>query len=184
MSAAQAGSETFRTYSIDAAHTSAAFVIRHMMISKVRGHFNVVAGTIELPASGNVPSRVEAVIEVASIDTREPARDTHLKSADFFDIETFPKITFNSTRIEGREELFRVHGDLTIHGTTREVAFETTFEGMGTDPWGKQRVGYEAHTTISRKDFGLNWNQALETGGVLVGDEVRIELSVEAIAQV
>jgi polyisoprenoid-binding protein YceI len=173
-----------RTYSIDAAHTSAAFVIRHMMIAKVRGHFNVIRGTIELPPSGNVPTRIEAIIEVASIDTREPARDTHLKSPDFFDVERFPQIVFRSTHIEGEGELFRVHGDLTIHGTTRAVCFETTFEGVGTDPWGKQRIGYEAHTTISRKDFGLNWSQALETGGVLVGDEVRVELSVEAIAQV
>jgi polyisoprenoid-binding protein YceI len=172
-----------RTYAIDPAHTTTAFVVRHMMIAKVRGHFNAVTGSIVLGPAGNVPASIEATVDVASIDTREPQRDGHLKSADFLDAEKFPQLTFRSTRIEGSGDAFRVYGDLTIHGTTREVAFETTFEGAGTDPWGNARVGYEATAKISRKDFGLNWNQALETGGVLVGDEVRIELSVEATAQ-
>jgi polyisoprenoid-binding protein YceI len=183
MAVAETPNQASRSYAIDPAHSSVAFIARHMMIAKVRGHFNAVTGTIELASSGNVPTRIEAAVEAASIDTREPKRDGHLKSADFFDVEKFPQLTFRSTRIEGREPSFRVYGDLTIHGTTREVTFETTFEGAGPDPWGKQRVGYEARAKISRADFGLNWNQALETGGVLVGDEIQIELSVEATAQ-
>lgn len=183
MTTAQSPTQASRVHSIDPAHTSAAFVVRHMMIAKVRGHFNAVSGTIELPPSSNVPTRIEAAIDVASIDTREPQRDTHLKSPDFFDVQTFPQLTFRSTRIEGSEDSLRVFGDLTIRGTTRPVVFEGTFEGAATDPWGNQRVGYEAHAKINRKDFGLGWNQALETGGVVVGDEVRIELSVEAVAQ-
>jgi polyisoprenoid-binding protein YceI len=173
---------TARTYAIDPAHTTTAFIVRHMMIAKVRGHFNAVTGTIVLGA-GNVPESIEASIDVASIDTREPQRDGHLKSADFFDAEKFPQITFRSLRVEGSGTSFKVFGDLTIHGTTREVVLDTTFEGAGTDPWGNARVGFEATTKISRADFGLAWNQALETGGVLVGDEVKIELSVEATAQ-
>jgi polyisoprenoid-binding protein YceI len=183
MSAAPSSTETGRVYAIDPAHTSAAFVVRHMMISKVRGHFNSVAGTIELPPEGNVPLRLEATIDVASIDTREPQRDAHLKSADFLDAETYPQISFRSLRIEGTEDSFRIHGDLTIHGTTHEVVLDATFEGAANDPYGNKRVGYEAVTKINRKDFGLSWNQALETGGALIGDEVRIELTVEAIAQ-
>jgi polyisoprenoid-binding protein YceI len=178
-----ASTSTARAYSIDPAHSTAAFVVRHMMIAKVRGHFNAISGSIALPASGNVPTAIEATIEAASIDTRVEQRDTHLKSAEFFDVEKHPQLTFRSTRIEGGGDSFRVIGDLTIHGTTREVVFETTFEGTGKDPWGNTRVGYEAHATISRKDFGLSWNQTLETGGVLIGDDVKIELSIEAIAQ-
>ena len=174
---------TTLTYVIDPAHTTVAFVIRHMMIARVRGHFNGVSGAIELSAGSKLPSRVDATIETASIDTREAQRDAHLKSPDFFDAATSPHITFHSTRIEGDGVSFRVFGDLTIRGTTREVSLKATFEGAGTDPWGNERIGFEAHATINRRDFGLGWNQALETGGVLVGDEVRIELSVEAIAQ-
>jgi polyisoprenoid-binding protein YceI len=180
---AQNSTQTSRTYAVDPAHTTAAFIVRHMMIAKVRGSFNAVSGSIELPATGNVPVRVEAVVETDSVDTREPQRDGHLKSPDFFHAEQFPQLTFRSTQIEGTEESFRVSGDLTIHGVTRPIVFEATFEGAGTDPWGSARLGYEAHAKISRKDFGMNFNQALETGGVLVGDEVRIELNVEAIAQ-
>jgi len=182
MSITETSAQT-RTYALDPAHSSVAFVVRHMMIAKVRGHFNTVSGTIELPPAGHVPARIQASVDVASIDTREPQRDGHLKSPDFFDAETYPQLTFRSARIAGAEESFRIFGDLTIHGTTREVVFEAAFEGTGTDPWGNERLGYEARATINRKDFGLNWNQALETGGVLVGDEVRIELSIEAIAQ-
>ena len=183
MSSAPSSTQTGRTYVIDATHTSAAFVVRHMMISKVRGHFTAVTGTIELAPDGNVPVRVEAEIDVASIDTREAQRDGHLKSADFFDAEHYPKITFRSLRITGSEDAFHLEGDLTIRGTTHPVDFEASFEGAVADPYGNQRVGYEAHTKISRKDFGLSCNQALETGGAVVGDEVRIELTVEAIAQ-
>lgn len=175
--------ESTRGYAIDAAHTTVEFVVRHMMISKVRGRFTAVTGTIQVPEGGSAPLFVEVTIDAASIATGEPQRDGHLASADFLDAEKYPQITFRSTRVEGDGESFRVHGDLTIHGTTRPVVLDTTFEGRGTDPWGNGRIGYEARTVISRKEFGLTWNQALETGGVLVGDEVKIEISVEAIAQ-
>jgi polyisoprenoid-binding protein YceI len=167
---------------IDPAHTTVEFVVRHMMIAKVRGRFTGVQGTIDVPPGSNVPTAVDVTIETASIDTREEQRDAHLRSADFFDAATYPQITFHSTAIEGSGDAFTVRGDLTIHGVTREIALDTTFEGRGVDPWGNDRIGYEAHGKLSRKDFGLNWNQSLEAGGVLVGDEVKIELSVEAIA--
>ena len=124
-------------------------------------------------------------IDAGSIDTRDANRDAHLKSPDFFDVATYPALTFKSTRTEGSGEEFTIYGDLTMHGVTKEVALETTFDGRGGDPWGNQRVGYEARTKISRKDFGLEWNQALETGGGggAVGDEIKIELNVEAVAQ-
>ena len=170
-------------YDIDPAHTTAEFVVRHMMIAKVRGRFTKVTGSLEVPANATVPTSIAAEIDPSSIDTREEQRDTHLKSADFLDAEKYPAITFKSTRFEGSGDAFTTYGDLTIHGVTREIALETTFEGRGSDPWGNQRIGYEAHGKISRKDFGLTWNQGLETGGVLVGDEVKIELNVEAIAQ-
>jgi polyisoprenoid-binding protein YceI len=131
-----------------------------------------------------VPAAASVRIDVASIDTREPQRDAHLRSADFFDIEKFGEITFESTRVEGDEERFTMYGDLTIHGVTREVALEGTLDGRGKDPWGGERVAYEAHAKISRKDFGLTWNQVLEAGGVAVSDDVRIELNVEAVLSV
>jgi polyisoprenoid-binding protein YceI len=169
-------------YAIDPAHTTVEFIVRHLMITKVRGRFAGVAGTIELEGS-DVPRAIEAHIDAATIDTREEQRDTHLRSADFFEVETYPALEFVSTRIEGEPGDFTVHGNLTIHGVTRKIALKAQFEGRGADPWGGQRIGYSAYATINRKDFGLTWNTALETGGVMVGDEVRIELNVEAILQ-
>ncbi|HVN69051.1 MAG TPA: YceI family protein [Candidatus Binatia bacterium] len=171
------------TYAIDPAHTTVEFVVRHLMITKVRGRFGGVAGSIEIPAGSDVPSAVAARIDATTIDTREPQRDAHLKSADFFEVEKYPEIEFVSTRIEGDPGDFTVHGNLTIHGVTREVALEAAFEGRSPDPWGGQRIGYSASTTINRKDFGLTWNAALETGGVVVGDDIRIELEVQAVLQ-
>jgi polyisoprenoid-binding protein YceI len=175
--------QTAKAYAIDPSHTTAEFVVRHLMISKVRGRFTSITGAIEVPEGNNVPVSVDVTIDAGSIDTREPQRDAHLKSADFLDAEKFANVTFKSTGFEGSGDAFKVRGELTIHGVTREVVLDTTFEGRSTDPWGNDRIGYEAHTKISRKDFGLEWNQALETGGVVVGDEVKIELNVEAIAQ-
>jgi len=172
-----------RTYTLDPAHTNVEFVVRHLMITKVRGRFTKLSGIITLAPESHVPARVEAAIEAASIDTREAQRDDHLRSADFLEAERYPQLTFASSRIEGDERSFRIFGTLTIRGVSRPVAFDASFEGRVNDPWGNERVGYAAHTTINRKDFGLTWNQALETGGVVVGDEVRIELNVEAIAQ-
>lgn len=168
-------------YAIDAAHSTTEFIVRHLMISKVRGRFSGVSGTIEFAGEGDVPSAVRATIDATTIDTREPQRDAHLKSSDFFDVEKFPALEFVSTSIEGDRHDFTINGDLTIHGVTRPVALKGSYEGRGPDPWGGQRVGYSAATTINRKDFGLTYNAALETGGVMVGDEVRIELNVEGV---
>lgn len=170
-------------YSLDPSHSSVEFVVKHLMISKVRGRFAAFQGSIELAPGSDVPQAISATIDASSIDTREAQRDAHLKSADFFDVEKYPNLTFESTRIEGTADEFRAYGNLTIHGVTREVVLTGSFEGRGGDPWGGQRIGYSAHTAISRKDFGLTWNAALETGGVVVGDEVRIELNVEGILQ-
>jgi|ERR1700722_19660451 polyisoprenoid-binding protein YceI len=174
--------QTTQIFTIDPIHTSVGFTVRHLMIAKVRGHFTSVAGTIEIPAGTDLPKAVEVTIAGSSIDTREPQRDEHLRSADFLDVATYPTLSLRSTAITGSPSAFKIQGDLTIHGTTRPVVLDATFEGRATDPWGNLRAGYEANTTISRKDFGLTWNQMLEAGGVAVGDEVRIEISVEAIA--
>jgi len=172
-----------QNYAIDAAHSTVQFTVRHLMIAKIHGRFAAVTGTLEILPESSVPTAIDVSIDVASIDTREEQRDGHLKSPEFFDVATYPYITFLSTRVEGDGDRFRVYGDLTIHGTTREVALDTAFGGRARDPWGNQRVGFEALTTIDRKDFGLTHNMALETGGVLVGDEVSITLDVEAVAQ-
>ena len=172
-----------QTYAIDATHSSVEFVVRHMMITKVRGRFGAVSGSIALAPGSTVPAAIEATIDASTIDTREAQRDAHLRSADFFDVERFPQLTYKSTRIEADGENFRVYGDLTLHGVTREVVLEGEFEGRGADPWGGQRVSFGAQAKINRKDFGLSWNQALETGGMLVSDEVRIELNVQAVLQ-
>jgi polyisoprenoid-binding protein YceI len=170
-------------YTVDASHSTVEFVVRHLMISKVRGRFAAFQGSVELAPGSDIPQAVDAVIDVSSIDTREEQRDAHLRSADFFEVEKYPQIAFESARVEGTAGDFKVYGKLTIHGVTREVVLAGTFEGRGSDPWGGERVGYSAHTTINRKDFGLTWNAALETGGVVVSDEVRIELNVEAVLQ-
>lgn len=170
-------------YAIDAKHSGVEFVVRHLMITKVRGRFGAVTGTIELDGAGDVPTAVEATIDAASVDTREDQRDAHLRSADFFETDKFPTLTFKSSRIEGDAGDFKIYGDLTIHGVTRAVVLDAEFEGRGPDPWGGQRVSYSAQGKINRKDFGLVWNQALETGGIAVSDEVKIEINVQAVLQ-
>jgi len=169
---------TIQKFAIDPVHTSV-----ELMLAKVRGRLASVSGGFAVVEGSSFPEEVEVSIAVASIETREEQRDGHLKSPDFLDVANFPQILFKSRDVEGSGEKFQLRGELTIHGTTREVVLDGTFEGRGPDPWGNERVGYSAQTTISRKDFGLTWNQALETCGVLVGDEVRIELNVEGIAQ-
>ena len=168
-------------YTLDQTHTTVEFIVRHLMITKVRGRFTAFNGQIELAPGSDLPASVSATIDAASIDTREAQRDAHLRSADFFDVENFPQLTFQSTRIEGTPADMTIDGKLTIRGVTRDVRLTGSFEGRAADPWGGNRIGYAAHGTINRKDFGLAWNAALETGGVVVGDEVRIELNVEAI---
>ncbi|HTW85956.1 MAG TPA: YceI family protein [Candidatus Sulfotelmatobacter sp.] len=178
-----ATTQSTEKYAIDSAHSSADFVVRHMVIAKVRGRFGKLTGTIDVPAGAEVPTSATAEIDVNSIDTREEQRDGHLKSADFLEADKYPTITFVSTGTEGNGPSFTLKGMLSIHGVTREVAIAAEYEGRGKDPWGNERIGYSGHVTINRKDYGLTWNQALETGGVLVGDEVRIEITVEAIKQ-
>ena len=170
-------------YALDPSHSTVEFVVRHLMISKVRGRFASFSGQIDLAPGSDMPEAISASIDINSIDTREDQRDNHLRSADFFEVEKYPTMTFQSTRIEGTSGDFKVYGNLTLHGVTKEVVLKGEFEGRGSDPWGGQRAGYSAHTTINRRDFGLNWNAALETGGVVVSDEVKIELNVEAILQ-
>jgi polyisoprenoid-binding protein YceI len=171
------------TYTIDPAHSGAHFTVRHMMITNVRGAFRTVKGTVVYDPENPADSRVEAEIDAASIDTREAQRDAHLRSADFLDVEKFPAITFRSTAIErAGEDEWKVTGDLTIHGVTRSVVLNV--EGLAPenkDPWGNFRSGTSATTKIKRSEFGLTWNAALETGGFLVGDDVKIELELALV---
>jgi len=172
------------TLAIEPSHSSAEFSVKHLMVTTVNGRFRTLSGTIVVDAANPVASRVEAEIDVASIDTGVADRDAHLRSADFFDAEKYPTITFKSTRVEPEgEDEARVVGDLTIRGVTREVVLQVTREGVAKDPWGKTRMGFTGETAISRKDFGLNWNVALETGGVLVSDKVKITLNISAVVQ-
>src|SRR5690348_13350895 len=183
MSAMAAPQPSTTTWTLDPAHSVAEFKVKHMMISNVKGQFSGLRGKLLLDPADGTRSRVEATIDAASISTREAQRDAHLKSADFFDVENFPTLTFRSTRVSrvGEGEL-QVAGEMTINGVTRSVVF--TVEGPtppAKDPWGKTRVGLSATTKINRKGFGLTWNTALETGGILVGDEVAITLDVQFV---
>ena len=171
------------TWKIDPSHTHAEFAVRHLMISTVKGRFAEVQGTVRTDESNPAASQVDVTIGVSSIDTREPQRDAHLRSADFFDADNFPQITFRSTRVDGRGDSFKLTGDLTIRGTTREVVLDVTTEGRGKDPWGGERAGFSASTRIKRSEFGLTWNQLLEAGGVAVSDDVKISIDVELVKQ-
>lgn len=172
------------TWNIDPQHTQIEFSVRHMMISKVRGQFKSFEGTLDINTDNPAASSVAGTVDVASIDTREPQRDAHLRSADFFDAEKYPKLSFRSSRIEpAGKGRYKVVGDLTIKDVSREVVFDVTDEGRAQDPWGNQRWGVSASTRLNRKDFGLTWNVALETGGWLVGDEVTISAEVELVKQ-
>jgi polyisoprenoid-binding protein YceI len=174
--------QTHTIWNIDPAHTDIGFAVKHLMISTVRGRFAEVRGTIRLDGDDLTGASVEAEIATASIDTRQEQRDTHLRSADFFEVEKYPLITFRSRRVERMKgDRYRVTGDLTIRDVTREVVLEGTDEGRGKDPWGGDRLALSATTTIDRRNFGLTWNQALETGGVLVSNEIRISLDVQAV---
>jgi polyisoprenoid-binding protein YceI len=171
------------TYKIDSAHSSAHFVVRHMMVTNVRGGFRSVNGTVVFDPADPAGSSIEAVIDAASISTLDDQRDAHLRSADFLDVEKFPAITFKSTKVErvGDDE-WKAAGDLTIHGVSRPVVLKV--EGPTSeekDPWGNVRIGASAVTKIKRSDFGLTWNAALETGGILVGDDLKIELDVSLV---
>ena len=169
-------------YEIDGAHTSVEFVGRHLMITKVRGRFSDVTGRVTV-AENPEDSHVEVAIGAASVSTGNADRDRHLRSADFFDVEHFPEVTFRSTLVRGLpSSTWEVVGDLTVHGVTRPVTLQVDFDGADVSPTGDERIGFSAATEVNREDFGLTWNMALETGGLLVGKTVRIELSVQAIA--
>jgi len=183
MSTVTAPVATTTTWNIDSVHSSAQFKVKHMMISNVKGDFTTVTGSLKFDGENIANSYVEASIDARTINTCDAQRDAHLKSPDFFDVEKFPVLTFKSTRISTKSggEL-TVAGELTIHGVTRPVVFEV--EGPSApmkDPWGNTRLGLSASTRINRKDFGLTWNAALETGGILVGEEVAINLDVQFI---
>lgn len=167
-------------YEVDPSHSVVEFVVRHLGLAKVRGRFNQFSGTIEV---GDDPkaSCVDAVIAAASIDTRDAKRDEHLRTADFLDVENHPTLEFHSTGVRRKGERWMVDGDLTIRGVTRPVTLDVEFEGGAADPWGGSRIGMSATTEVNREDFGLTWNMAVETGGWLVGKQVRIELSAEAV---
>ncbi|HEV3461661.1 MAG TPA: YceI family protein [Candidatus Dormibacteraeota bacterium] len=169
-------------WAFDVYHSSVTFTIRHMM-SKVRGQMQIKEGWIEVDNDDLSTARVDVVLDAASIDTGVEMRDNHLRSADgHFDVANYPTITFASKRVEGKDPgNFKVIGDLTIHGKTKEVALDASFNGEGTDPRGNRRVSFEAQTKLNRKDYDLTWNQALEAGGFILGDDVKLEIGVEAV---
>jgi polyisoprenoid-binding protein YceI len=172
------------TWTIDASHSHVAFAVRHLMISTVRGEFGDVSGTATWNAEHPERSEVAVRIGASSINTREPQRDAHLRSADFFDAEQFPALTFVSRRVGGDlSGEFTLVGDLTIRGVTREIVLKGAAEGVTRDPWGGERAGFSVSGTINRRDFGLTWNQALETGGVVVSDEVKLTIDLELVKQ-
>jgi polyisoprenoid-binding protein YceI len=174
-----AGTKT--TWKLDPSHTLVEFSAKHLMITTVKGRITDVEGTIISDERDPKNSSVEATLKAASIDTRTDQRDQHLRSADFLNAEQFPEIQFRSTRIEGGKEKFKLTGDLTIRDVTRPITLDVQFEGQQKDPWGGERVGFSANGKIDRREFGLTWNQALETGGVVVGNDIKISLEVEAV---
>jgi polyisoprenoid-binding protein YceI len=171
---------TRTTWQIDPSHSLVEFSVRHMMFSTVKGRFTGLQGTIVDVADDPTQSSVEVSIDVSSVNTGDDGRDGHLRSADFFNVEQYPTIRFTSRRIEGSRDQFTVTGELSINGITREVALDATFNGAATNPFGKTVAGFSAEAKINRKDWGLNWNAPLEAGGVLVSDQVKLSLEVQA----
>jgi polyisoprenoid-binding protein YceI len=168
-------------WDIDVGHSAIHFWVRHMIISKVHGRFARWSGAIRLDEQDLTRSSVDVRIDTASIDTQVADRDAHLKSADFLDVAKYPEMTFRSKRIEKAGDGYRVVGELSLHGVVREVTLEAEFAGVGKDPWGNQRAGFSAKASLDRRDYGLTWNAALETGGVLVGEKVEIAIELEAV---
>jgi polyisoprenoid-binding protein YceI len=167
------------TWQIDASHSAVNLSVRHLMVSKVRGRFSSFEGTITI-GDDLAGTTVVADVDTASVDTNDETRDQHLRNADFFDVERYPTMSFRSTKVESDGDEYRLHGELTIKDVTRPVVFDVEFGGVTEDPWGNTKAGFDAKATVNRKDFGLTWNAPLETGGVLVGDKVTIELDIEA----
>jgi polyisoprenoid-binding protein YceI len=171
------------TYAFDTVHSHVGFVVRHLVVAKARGRFGTFDGRISI-AENPDESSVDVTIDASSIDTRDEQRDAHLRSPDFFDVERFPTVTFRSTGVgHASGNRFAVDGDLTIRGVTRPVRLDVELDGVTQDPWGRTRAAFSARTQVNREDFGLTWNQALETGGVLVGKDVTIEIEVETVRQ-
>jgi polyisoprenoid-binding protein YceI len=167
-------------WNVDSSHSLAEFAVKHMMISTVKGRFSKVEGTIEADPNNLAAAKFDVSVDTTSIDTRDEQRDAHLRSADFFHADEHQRLTFVTKSVQPQGENYLLTGDLTMHGVTREVPFELTYEGQAKDPWGNERIGFSAETKINRKDFGLTWNNALETGGVLVGEQVKIAIQLEA----
>ena len=183
MTATQTAPETGTktTWKIDPSHTIVEFSAKHLMISTVKGRITDIEGTIVADEDELTNSSVDVTLKAASIDTRTEQRDNHLRSPDFLHAEQFPVITFRSTKIEGDREDFSLTGDLTIREVTKPITLKVTFEGQTKDPWGGERIGFSASGKIDRRDFGLTWNQLLETGGAVVGNEIKIAVEVEAV---
>jgi polyisoprenoid-binding protein YceI len=174
-----AGTKT--AWKLDPSHTIAEFSAKHLMITTVKGRITDIEGTIYTDEKDLNNSSVEATLKAVSLDTRTDQRDQHLRSADFLDVEKFPEIRFRSTRIQGDKQSFKLTGDLTIRDVTKPITLDVEFEGQTKDPWGGERVGFSATGKIDRREFGLTWNQALEAGGVVVGNDIKISLEVEAV---
>lgn len=171
-------------YKLDESHTQIGFKIKHLVISTVSGRFNKFTGGFKFDSQTGKLEDLKVSIEAASIDTNEPERDKHLKSADFFDVEKFPKLTFDSKKVITKAgKPSQIEGELTIHGVKKAVALEVDYKGSATDPWGNESVAFEATTSVNRKDFGLKWNKSLDKGGVMIADEVKIVLEGEALLQ-
>ena len=169
-------------YVIDASHSSVVFKVKHLAISSVPGRFGDLSGKFSFDPSNIEGSKAEATIKASTINTMDAKRDDHLKGADFLDVSKFPAIQFKTSKIEKvSDSVFNAHGDLSIHGVTKPVVLNVTYGGAAKDPWGKERAAFEAKTTINRKDFGLTWSKTLETGGLVVGDDVQITLEIEGV---
>ncbi|MFB6468050.1 YceI family protein [Cytobacillus sp. Hz8] len=168
-------------WAVDPAHSSVDFSIKHMMIANVKGTFHQFDAAIDADPTDLTSANIEFTVDLASVDTRNEDRDNHLRSGDFFDVENNPKLTFTATSITRKDDdEYAVTGNLNLHGVTKQETFTVTFEGQGKDPWGNEKVGFSAVGAIKRSDYGLTWNAALETGGVLVGDKVKIDLQIQA----
>jgi polyisoprenoid-binding protein YceI len=181
MTATNAATRT--TWTIDASHSTVEFVAKHMMITTVKGRFADVSGTIVADEANIADSSVEVTMQAESLDTRTGERDAHLRSPDFLDVDRYPTITFRSTSVRGTKEKFQVTGDLTIRDVTKPITLDVEFGGEGKDPWGGTRASFSAHGKFDRRDYGLTWNVALETGGILVSNEVKINIEAQAVRQ-
>jgi polyisoprenoid-binding protein YceI len=168
------------TWTVDASHSTIGFVVRHLVVAKTRGRFGTFEGTITI-AEKPLESTVVASADTASVNTNDDTRDNHLRTSDFFEAETYPKLTFVSTSIEPDGDDYKLNGDLTIKGVTKPVSFDLEFEGVVTDPWGNTKAGFTAETEVNRKDWGLDYNAVLEAGGVLIGEKVKLTLEIEAL---